>query len=268
MPELTRRTVLLAGGALALAGCGVDLPGGSPKASGSFRSAAMAGREVGWAIAYPKGHEVGANLPVVVSLHGRGGNHGSSFGSQNLDGILDDVVKAGASPFAIAAVDGGDHGYWHRRTDGTDAGAMVREDFLPLLARRGLDVNRLGLYGWSMGGYGAMLLAGKENLPVRGVAVSSPALFPSAGTTPAGAYDSREDYAAHDVYGHPEWLDGVALRVDCGTSDPFYPPTRTFVGELAQHPAGGFTAGGHNAEYWRRVAPDQLRFLAEKLSGA
>ena len=39
---------------------------------------------------------------------------------------------------------------------------MVLHEFLPLLdAARGLDVtDRIGLLGWSMGGYGALRLAG------------------------------------------------------------------------------------------------------------
>ncbi|RNL79627.1 hypothetical protein EFL95_11705 [Nocardioides marmorisolisilvae] len=228
--------------------------------SGSFHTRWMR-TQTGWTIAYPDGHGAGDKLPVVVSLHGRGGTHRTSFSSLGLDTYLDQVVKAGTPAFAIASVDGGDHSYWHRRTDGTDASAMVRDEFLPLLAERGLDTERLGLFGWSMGGYGALLMAGKQKLPVKAVAVSSPALFTSPGATAAGAFDSPADFDANNVHGHPEWLRGVRLLMDCGLQDPFYAATKNLAGRLSPKPAGGFTEGAHNKDYWRRMVPAQLRFL-------
>jgi len=268
MTSISRRALLL-GGAGLLAGCGVDTiehagQTSAQQVSGSFRSRWMR-TTTGWTIAYPDGHGPGDDLPVVVSLHGRGGNHRTSFSSLHLDRYLDQVVKAGAPPVAIAAVDGGDHSYWHRRTDGTDASAMLREEFLPLLADRGLDTDRLGLFGWSMGGYGALLMAGKQNLPVRAVAVSSPALFTSPGATAAGAFDSAADFDANDVYGNPSWLDGVRLRLACGLQDPFYAATHDLAGRLDPRPAEDFTRGGHNKNYWRQVAPAQLAWLGRRL---
>lgn len=267
-PTLSRRALLLGGVGLAAGACGVDLTPGrhSAKAEGSFTSAAMGGRRIGWTIAYPHGHLPGARLPVVISLHGRGGNHRSSFTSLRLDDALDSVVGSGTPAFAVAAVDGGDHSYWHRRTDGTDAGAMVRKEFVAQLADQGLDTSRLALFGWSMGGYGALLLAGKDRMPVRAVAVSSPALFTSGGATPAGAFDGAEDFDEHDVYGHPGWVRGMSVRVDCGRSDPFYTASRTYTAEVRPKPAGSFGAGGHDSRYWRAVAPAQLRFLGARLA--
>src|SRR5690349_395295 len=187
----SRRAVLLGGAGMLLAGCSTDEfldRGEAAQVSGSFDSR-WRRTTVGWSIAYPKGHGAGDRLPVVVSLHGRGGDHTTSFRSLRLRSSLDQVVGAGTKPFAIASVDGGDHSYWHRRTDGTDASAMVRDEFLPVLAKQGLDTERLGLFGWSMGGYGALLMAGKQRLPVKAVAVSSPALFTAPGATAPGAFD-------------------------------------------------------------------------------
>ncbi|HET6167854.1 MAG TPA: alpha/beta hydrolase-fold protein [Marmoricola sp.] len=220
---------------------------------------------VGWSVAYPPGHGDGSRIPVVVTMPGRGGDHRTAFDQLHLDEVLDRLRPAAG--FAIASVDGGDHSYWHARSDGTDAAAMLADEFLPLLRRRGLRTGVLGLHGWSMGGYGALLLAGKDRLPVRAVAVSSPALFTSAGSTAAGAFDDAEDFDTHDVYGHPEWLDRVpSIRIDCGEQDPFYRATRDFAGRLKARPAGGFTRGGHDASFWRRVAPAQLRFLGDQLT--
>ncbi len=264
----SRRAVLVAG-AMGLAGCGVaeGSGGADPErvVSGGFRSDLMAGRRVGWSIGYPPGHQPGDRLPVVVSLHGRGASHTTTFRTLRLGSVLDQVVVAGAEPFALASVDGGDHGYWHARDDGTDAGAMVVRELVPMLADRGLDTGRIGLYGWSMGGYGALLLASEHVLPVKALAVSSPALFASAGATAPGAFDDAEDFAEHDVTAYPERLKGIPLRIDCGDDDPFAGTTRAFRASLTPEPAGGMGPGGHDSAYWRGRAPAQLEFLAEHL---
>jgi S-formylglutathione hydrolase FrmB len=275
-PDPSRRAVLLGGllggGSALLAGCA---PGRAEhrapaapehrRANGRLTSVAMEGAAVGWTIAYPPGHAPGDRLPVVVTLHGRGATHATAFSTLHLDRVLADVVAAGVQPFALASVDGGDHGYWHPRADGTDPGAMVADEFIPLLRRHGLDTDRLGLHGWSMGGYGALLLAGRHQVAVRAVAVASPALFSSSGNTPPGAFDDAADYLRNDVYGHPGRLDGVPLRVDCGQSDPFYVATRAFVDRLEHRPAASFGPGRHDAAYWRKVAPAELRFLGSHL---
>lgn len=263
----SRRALLGAGLAAGLAGCGAAEGRGAAESvvGGSFRSDRMAGRRIGWSIGYPTGHRPGERLPVVVSLHGRGASHRTTFRTLRLGSVLDRIVAAGATPFALASVDGGDHGYWHARADGTDAGAMVVRELIPLLAERGLDTTRLGLYGWSMGGYGALLLASEHVLPVRAVAVSSPALFASAGVTAAGAFDGPADFEEHDVAAHPERLAGIPLRIDCGEDDPFAATTRAFRESLDPEPAGGIGPGGHDTAYWRSQAPAQLRFLAERL---
>jgi enterochelin esterase-like enzyme len=265
--QVGRRSLLLGGVGTLAAACAHGETSGTRApdrfVSGAFRSR-RAGTRVGWSIAYPPGHGDGSRVPVVVTLHGRGGDHRTAFDQLHLDVALDGLRHD--ATFAIASVDGGDHSYWHRRADGTDAGAMVADELLPLLQGRGLRTERLGLHGWSMGGYGALLLAGKDHLPVRAVAVSSPALFTSAGATAAGAFDDAADFTAHDVLAHPEWLDAVpAIRIDCGESDPFHDATRSFAGRLGPGTVARFGPGRHDATYWRRVAPAQLRFLGRRL---
>ena len=273
---ITRRAALLGAalgaGMLTVAGCG-GLPDGVPDVStGPMRSGSFHSRyrhtEVGWAVSYPPGHDPGSGLPVLVFLHGRGGDHSGAFGdSLHLDHYLADAVGHGARPFAIAAADGGDHEYWHPRR-GTDPAGMIVHEFLPLLARQGLDVRRIGLMGNSMGGYGALYLA--ERLGSRRVAVmvaESPAIWHEAGQTVEGAFDDPADFAAHTVFGARQLagLRGVALRIDCGASDGFAPITRDLRSRLHPTPAGGIEPGGHDATFWRSQAPAQLRFVARHL---
>ncbi len=239
---------------------------GGRTVSGSFVSKARRGRRCGWTIAMPPsyGSDTGSSLPVAVVLHGRGGDHTSAFddGYLGLDRFLAQAVGAGAAPFAMASVDGGET-YWHRRADGEDAGAMVVDELLPLLAEHGLDVGRLAFLGWSMGGYGALRLAGLLGRDrVTATTAMSPALWHGFAETAPGAFDDAADFADVTVFGRQRQLDGVRVRVDCGEGDPFYAADRDYVEGFRAPPAGGFQRGGHDAGYWRRVAPHHVRFIA------
>jgi dienelactone hydrolase len=233
--------------------------------SGTFESDARLGATCGWAIAYPPGAR--RDLRVLVVLHGRGGDHTGAFGDYlGLHRFLAAAVRDGMAPYAIASVDGGDT-YWHPRDSGEDSGAMVTDELLPMLRRRGLDTSRVAFTGWSMGGFGSLHVAGRLGaLRVAAVAAASPALWHDAADTAPGAFDDAEDFAAHTVFGRQDELAGIALRVDCGTSDPFYPVTEDYVASLTPEPSGGFQEGGHDVDYWRRIAPEQLAFIGMHLT--
>lgn len=275
--RLSRRGLLGAGGGLvALGGAGaayrlrtddgadgkVPDTRGAGVVSGTFVSRARKGAECGWSLVAPA-----AGLPVVVVLHGRRNDHESAFAQSYLalDRFLAAGMAEGMPPVAIASVDGGDT-YWHRRRSGEDSGAMVVDELLPMLAGRGLDTGRIGLLGWSMGGFGALYLVPALGDALRGVGVMSPALWHRYADTSPGAYDDAADFERVTIFGREDTLAGVPLRVDCGQGDPFYPATRDLVADLPQRPAGGFSRGDHDVGYWRRVVPKQLRFLAEALT--
>jgi len=235
--------------------------------TGAFDSSARKGRRVRWAVAYPPGAATNDALPVALVLHGRGDNFASSFGNHALDRFLADAVQTGTPAFALAAMDGGDHTYWHRRDDGDDPQRMLLDEFLPMLRARGLRTERIGLSGWSMGGYGALLLA--ERLGSAGcaaVAVDSPALWLHSGDTAPGAFDNAADYQRNDVYAARPRLSGISVRVAIGTSDPFYTATQAFVAGVNPRPTTDFSIGGHTLAFWRHSAPAQLRFLGRHLT--
>ena len=116
--------------------CDVDAPPPSGSVgtikTGTFMSAARH-RDVGWSLALPPGRTSAADLPVVLVLHGRGGDHTTGFEQLGLHRFLAAHTQAGGVPFALAAVDGGD-GYWHPRANGDDPLRMLGTEFVPMLA--------------------------------------------------------------------------------------------------------------------------------------
>jgi enterochelin esterase-like enzyme len=143
--------------------------------------------------------------------------------------------------------------------------AMLLEEFIPFVERI-TNTSRRTLLGWSMGGYGSLLAA--ERAPERffAVTVASPALWINAGQTAPGAFDDAADYHRFDVFGGEQKLSGLTVRVDCGTSDPFFQATRRFVAALPPGHQGAFGPGRHDAAYWRSVAPAQITTIVGALT--
>ena len=81
-----------------------------------------------------------------------------------------------------------------------------------------------------------------------------------------GAFDNAEDFARNAVFGLPA-LSAIPLRIDCGTSDRFYPATRQFAAGLRRTPAGGFWPGGHDVSFWKRLMAADLTWIASLLTG-
>jgi enterochelin esterase-like enzyme len=160
-------------------------------------------------------------------------------------------------------VDGGGY-YWHARRSGPDPGAMVIEDFLPLVRRQTGYAGRVAFLGWSMGGYGSLLLASQLGPSrVAAVVAESAALWTSPGRSAPGAFDDAEDFAAHDVFRRTAVLGRVPVRLDCGASDPFVAANRAFAATL---PSARLTVdqGGHDDGYWGGHAAAQMRWLHEE----
>ena len=284
--RLTRRGLLVAGGSVAAAGAGGalveydHLPGRSTAHAllgltgepGSIPDAEPGARDEGrftsafvevdphWVITHPPGARPGARLPVVVALHGAGRTAEAWFDALGLDHFL----AASGHRFAVAAVDGGLRSFWHERSDGQDPGRMLQEEFLPLLADRGLSL--AGILGWSMGGLGALLLGSRlaDAGAGRPVLAVSPALWPEYDQAMPEAYDTEEQYDEATARARDQLARDS--RVDCGTADPFYRDVRAVIDEIdvEQH----YEQGGHDTAYWTRVLPGQLDWLAARISTA
>jgi enterochelin esterase-like enzyme len=271
--ELVDRAVLPGKGALdeALGRCDANDGGGptgevQPFVTGAFDSKARR-RSVGYALSYPPGHGPDARLPVCLALHGFGSDARTAAGTGDYPRRLSGAIREGAAPFVIAAVDGG-NGYWHPHA-GDDPLGMLVDEFLPLLAARGLDTDRAAVAGWSMGGYGALLCGLTFRTRFRLIVASSPAVFhdyADAERVNAGAYDSPQDWAEHDVTARAAEFAGLPIRIDIGAADPFAPAVRNLRDRLPDPSVVTLSTGCHDGRFWSAAAPAQIRALAAALA--
>jgi hypothetical protein len=260
---MRRRTLLAAGSVLGSAAVAGTWVLGAGRGSGPApvvpaappgderlerRFSAARGREVDFYTAVPEGHGDGRGLPVCLILHG-GSKRPPDFPALGLGRFLTDAVRRGAPPFVLAGATG-DRLAWQRK-GGDDPQRMVHEELPAWCAARGFDTGRLAAWGWSMGGYGALLLA--ETFPgfVRSVAAFSPAVAPG-----------------DPVFRGADRLAGLPIGLWCGRDDGLYDHVRTLHRALPAAPvAGGYRAGRHNFGYWSTVLPAAFDFTAGVLTG-
>jgi pimeloyl-ACP methyl ester carboxylesterase len=242
-----------------------------PQYDGTFYSAARQ-QVVGYTIAYPPGHGRGDRLPLVVALHGFGGDHTNALSGMSPAQAV--ALKPGGAPMALVTVDGGG-GYWNPHSGDDPQGMLVRE-LIPRCQRQGLGTGerKVAVMGISMGGYGAILLAEKYPDLIRAVAAISPAIWTSyaeAKSANAGAYASADAFAQDDAVTHAQALATVPVRVATGDSDPFRPGAQAFARALPRNPGGVpaeiyYGNGCHTSPFFTAQEPASLAFLARHLA--
>lgn len=206
----------------------------------------MRGKTVDFYTAVPAGYGDGKGLPICLVLHG-GTARPADFPRLGLGRFLTDAVRRGAPPFVLAGADG-DRLSW-RPAGGDDPQRMAHEEIPLWCEQRGFDVSRRTLWGWSMGGYGSLLLAEAFPQWASAVAAFSPAVSPG-----------------DDVFGASRLLRGTPVGLWCGRQDPLYAAVTALRKVLPEPPvAGSFTDGRHNMGYWSRQIPAAFDFLGRRL---
>jgi S-formylglutathione hydrolase FrmB len=227
-------------------------------------------RNVGYALAFPPGYGPGSGLPLVVMLHGFGGNHTDALaGISPQQAVAMKVNGSPLPPMALVTVDGGG-GYWNPHP-GDNPAAMVMDELIPLCQAHGAGrpPHRIGTMGISMGGYGALLLGQKFPHVISAVAAISPAIWTSydqAHASNAGAYASAADFAACDAVTHAAALANTPVRVASGIDDPFHPGVKALAAALGSNAAVEISRGCHTDSFFASQEPPSLAFLGKHLT--
>ncbi len=237
--------------------------------SGSFYSHARR-RTVGYTIAWPPGAAPGTPLPLIVMLHGYGGNHTNAVsGMRPREAVALVVDGHPLPPMAMVTVDGGG-GYWNPHP-GDDPMEMVVSELVPMCQRMNLGQSpqKIGTMGISMGGYGAILLAEKYPDLIRAVAAISPAIWTSYDEAQAAnpaAYASASDFDEDDAITHADALSGTPVRVASGNDDPFHPGVIALAPALPTTSTVVLSEGCHTGPFFTAQEPPSLQFLGKHLS--
>ncbi|MBM2619992.1 esterase [Actinoplanes sp. LDG1-06] len=210
------------------------------------RDSRARGRLVDFYTAVPSGHGSGRGLPVCIVLHGAS-KTAADYPELGLGRFLTDSVRRGNAPFVLAGATG-DRLAW-RPHAGDDPQRMVHEEIPRWCAERGFDTSRIVLLGWSMGGYGSLLLAEAYPGFARAVVALSPAV--------------RE---SDEIFRSAGRLRGTKVGLWCGRQDGLLGDVRALAEALPEPPAAGsFSDGRHNFGYWSRCLPAGMDFVSEAL---
>ncbi|GLY39230.1 esterase [Amycolatopsis sp. NBRC 101858] len=202
-----------------------------------------------------------SGLPVCLALHGRGAR-ARTFLDLGVPSALTAAVRAGVPPFAVAALDG-DH-YWVDVGAGDDPQRMLTEEVPGWLMGRDLSPAS-AVFGISMGGFGALRFA-RAHSDLKAVATASAALFVSwPDARSRKVFSGEENWRAEEPLLHTEDLPADRLGIWCGESDPFLGADRKLI-KAANPAVSSFSPGKHEAEYWRGILPDVLKFVGQRLS--
>ncbi len=237
--------------------------------SGSFNSNAR-NRQVGFTIAYPPGHGPGSSLPLIVMLHGFGGNHTDAIvGMTPAQAVALHVDGHQLPPMAMVTVDGGG-GYWSPHP-GDDPMGMVVDELIPMCQQRGLGIapQKIGTMGISMGGFGAILLSEKYPTLISAVAAISPAIwttYDEAKRANSGAYASLDAFTANDVVTHARALEGKPVRIASGIDDPFHSGVVALAGVIPTSTTVIISSGCHTSPFFVSQEPPSLQFLGQHLT--
>lgn len=217
------------------------------------------------------------DLPVVILLHGVYGSHWAWAMKGQAHLIAARLIDAGRLPPVVLLMPS--DGLW-----GDGSGYVAHEDHdaeswivdeMPALARSLVDGcssrSKLLLAGLSMGGFGALRLAGKY--PDRITAAAAMSAVTDATQFDTLIEETRKDWSqAPADLSVLAALDGKtslpALRIDCGFDDPYIEANRDLHCELQRRGIAHQYAeapGGHNWTYWSTTLERSLGFFGDVL---
>jgi S-formylglutathione hydrolase FrmB len=238
------------------------------------------GRRADVSLFVPPAAQGATDLPIVVLLHGVFGSHWAWALKGRAHLTAARVIDEGALPplALLMPSDGlwGD-GSGYVRQDGSDGERWILDE-MPALAREVVEGcthrSRLLVAGLSMGGFGALRLAGKYPTRIAAAAALS-------AITDASQFDRliEEDRAGWSAAPADRSvlaaLTGASaplppIHIDCGRDDPYIEAHRELHRALLEAGIAHRYAeaeGGHDWTYWSAALEGVLRFFGDALRG-
>ena len=149
---------------------------------------------------------------------------------------------------------------------------MILEEAIPDAVRRFRTLEgRIAIGGISMGGYGALYLAGRDSGRFCAVGGHSAALWEDPGESAPGAFDDADDFARHDVFAlaRADAYGRIPVWIDTGANDWFHDADLAFARVLRSEGAAvdaHVWPGRHERAYWDAHMRACLRFYARALA--
>jgi enterochelin esterase-like enzyme len=237
-----------------------------------LRSAAT-GKTLQPVVVRPPGASPSERRPLLVLLHGRGMPPEFFLA----DGLFQGLRDAGPRAPVVVLVDGTLEAPWHDRADGA-WGRMVADEAIPAAVKNlNADPRRVAIGGISLGGFGALDLAGRDPRRFCAVGAHSPALWAGAREAPPSVFDDARDFAEHDVLARAraaaDPFGALPVWIDRGDGDRFRAVTDRLVRTLRARDDKGegslrFRAapGGHDGAYWDAHMAEWVAFYATQLA--
>ena len=242
----------------------------------TVKSAALAQR-ADLLVFVPRQAEGLQDLPLVLLLHGVYGSHWAWAFKGGAHRTAQRLIDAGHIPPLVLAMPS--DGLWG---DGSGYVRHAQQDFerwvvdeVPAAARAACaacsEASPLCIAGLSMGGFGALRLAGRH--PRRFAAAAGLSAMTDVAQFDMFSSDSLAGWAAepHDtsvLAALSTTAQPPPLHLSCGRDDPLIQANRALHAALQERGIAHEYAehsGGHSWDYWSRHLEDTLRFFGKHL---
>lgn len=249
----------------------------------TYPSEAM-GKPMAYSVYTPPNWSASETLPLVVMLHGGGGDH-LDFDRYDVDLYLDELYRDSNLPRAVIALPDGEVGFWENWADGSRSYRDWVVDEMMVEVEKAFPTigcpDNCHVMGVSMGGHGALRLGYLEADTFASVtAISAPILNHEQTEETFGGFmglliPTKRIWGAiddsdrkHNPY--VSWTEDAALRqkslfLSWGTQDhkTIIRNNEAFSAHLAQSDLpfhAGTYEGGHKWIYWKKVIAQALAY--------
>ena len=234
----------------------------------------------------PKGYsaEISRRYPVLILLHGLGGEDTDWFGGGYLVDILDRAIAAGRLQPVIVVMPDGGNGYWTDWVTDRDARfrSLVEPETRLWVQRKFRTDGRIAIGGISMGGFGALSIALQNPGRYAAVLSFSGALFRQFPTGRSvylrafgypGLKQGRFAFVNPIVLATHGMADKESIWLDCGSADRarFTKGLRMMSNVLSDRGVSHiakFRPGRHHWDVWLAGIEDSLPWLNDAFERA